>query len=129
MKSKFYLNKLGALSIITLPLFSVISCSEAPTSIVDLEIKIRPDVSDEIIKETILILNSSASSDKEKIDALDKVFIGVTSENFVNFTFSVSENDGTIILKAKEGFLFGESSSLQITITPPPPPNNGGNRS
>ena len=82
------------------------------------------EVTQNHIDAAIVVLNTEASTDEQKVTALNTIFTGVTIENFKNFkTVAVATVDttmGKITLTANEGFLFGTSETLEskvVTVT------------
>ena len=83
------------------------------TVFLDLLIKVVP-TTQAIISKTIKDY-SLATTDVQKIDVLNSLFLGITNLNFVHFKVSLGESDITLI--ASEGYIFNSSLELKSIVS------------
>ena len=126
---------LGAVSIATLPVLAVVSCSLTQQTI-DLKISKYSDittVSKEMIDKTIVDFelaktefdNAKNENDKKlakdkQITTLNLIFNGITIFNIDHFQITLNKETSSIELKGLENYVFGASPILLATPSPTP---------
>ncbi|MGL5732707.1 MAG: hypothetical protein ACRCXE_01380 [Metamycoplasmataceae bacterium] len=96
------------------PLVTFVSCSSS--SIIDLKIWItKSEVTQEDINQAAADY-SQATSVESKIEILNKLFVGITSENFSHFTTNTTVNSVTLV--ASSGYAFGTKTSIKARVVP-----------
>lgn len=108
---------IGALAATTLPIIALFSCGESINN--DLKITAQDKTLEET-NEVIVALQEKDIDEQQQVELLNKIFKGVTIENFKNFEFNIIETTDTIMGKitliAKDGFYFGNSKTLESRI-------------
>ncbi|MGL6125319.1 MAG: hypothetical protein ACRC1F_02390 [Metamycoplasmataceae bacterium] len=101
-------------SLAIIPLITLISCSSTP--IVDLRISIRTTnlITQEDINIAVIDYNEPNISIEKKVEILNRLFVGVTMDNFSNFTTETTTN--SITLRSLRGFAFGTKSTIKARI-------------
>ncbi|MGL4183959.1 MAG: hypothetical protein ACRCRP_02380 [Metamycoplasmataceae bacterium] len=108
-KKSIFLSGGFLLSAIIVPLAAVTSCSNDNTNVQYINITPKFEIKDNI-------LQSEITSNPIAITTLEKVFEGVTKDNYNQFTSSWDAKNNKIILTAKEGYKFGNINSEKNTI-------------
>ncbi|MGL5205778.1 MAG: hypothetical protein ACRC7B_02580 [Metamycoplasmataceae bacterium] len=95
-----------------IPLFTLVSCSTS--SITDLRIWItKSEVTQDDIDKAIVDYNQTTSVEV-RVEILNRLFTGVTNENFAHFTTNTTGNSITLI--ASPGYAFGTKPSIKARV-------------
>ncbi|MGL5617872.1 MAG: hypothetical protein ACRCWU_02310 [Metamycoplasmataceae bacterium] len=96
------------------PLVTLSSCSSS--SIIDLRIWVtKNEVTQEDINQSIDDYKQATNA-SAKVEILNRLFSGVTIENFPYFTTNVTTN--SITLTALSGYAFGTKPSIKARVVP-----------
>ncbi|MGL5591108.1 MAG: hypothetical protein ACRDCH_03515 [Metamycoplasmataceae bacterium] len=94
------------------PIATLVSCSSS--SIIDLRIWItKKEVTQEDIDRAVVDYNQTTSIEA-RVEILNRLFSGVTTENFAHFTVETTTN--SITLKALSGYAFGTKPSIKARV-------------
>lgn len=95
-----------------IPIVTMVSCSTVP--VVDLKISITKNPVTQLDINKAVVDYNQATNTEMKVEILNRLFSGVTLDNFVNFTTETTID--SITLTALPGFLFGTKGTIKARI-------------